>query len=123
MWKVTPVGMKNACCAGARLVANANELAACGNPVPATAPRWYICACANTRSLFNSLRWFILAATQIATCRRLQLGICKGCRGAAQGLMAQPHRCQPESWETSAAVAELGSLLIASGGLSSDRSL
>lgn len=86
MWKVTPVAMQNACCAGAQLVANTNKLAARGNPVPATAPRQYVCACANTRSLFNSLRWFILATDQIATCRSLQPGICKGGRGKSMGV-------------------------------------
>lgn len=108
MWKVTPVGMQNACCAGARLVANTNELPAHGNPVPATAPRRYVCACANTCSLFSSLHWFILATDQISTCRSLQLGTCGG---TARGLMAEPRHCRPESGET-ITITTLGWLLL-----------
>jgi len=41
-----------------------------------------------------SLRWFILAADQVSTRRSLQPGIGGG---TAQGLTAQPHRCQPRA--------------------------
>lgn len=58
MWKVTPVGMQNACCAGTWPVANTKKLAAHGNTIPATAPRQYVCVRANTHSLFKSLHWF-----------------------------------------------------------------
>lgn len=125
MWKVTPVGMQNACRAGARPVANTNEPAARGNPIPATAPRQYVCARANTRSLFNSLRWlllFFLAADEISAFRSLQPGSCEDSGGTARGLMAQPHHCQPENGETST-TTKPGWLLIVSGGFCTNRSL
>lgn len=116
MWKVTPVDMQNACCAGAQLVANTNKLPAHGNPVPATAPRRYVCACANTCSFYSSLRWFTLATDQISTRCSLQLGTCGG---TARGLMAQPRCCGPESGETIAVTKLAGSSSL-SGGLCSN---
>lgn len=72
MWKVTSIGKWNACCAGAWLVENPSELAACGNPVPSLAPRWDVCMFANTRSyLILSVGLFWL----LTKCCELQIGV------------------------------------------------
>lgn len=55
MWKVTPVGMQNACRAGTWPVANTSELATRGNPIPATAPCQYVCT---TLYSIPSVVWF-----------------------------------------------------------------
>lgn len=91
---------------------NTSELAACGNPVPATAPHRCGCACANTHSLFNSLHQVFLAADQISTRHSLQPGICEGGQGTAGRLMTQTHHCQPKRKETSTALSWASSSLL-----------